>query len=91
MLFYHDYKQIKRFGENSETNDSLEQLTEISEQARSRFLKFSNLQIHIAEAQPEISSFLLQFIHQAILSSQLKIPALEQSIQEIKTDWNLLI
>ncbi|AFZ52633.1 hypothetical protein [Cyanobacterium aponinum] len=84
-----EFLLLQRFGENLDTYDSLEQLTEISEQARTRFTKLSNLQIHIAESQPEISSSLLQFIHQAIVSSEVKIPALEQSIKEIKTDWNL--
>ena len=81
---------LERFGENSDTFTSLEQLTEIIEQARSSFSRLSNLQIHIAEAQPEIQPSLLKFINQAINKIQAKIPALEQSIKEIKLDWRLL-
>lgn len=84
-----EFLLLQRFGENSETLISLEQLTEISEQAKSRFSKLSTLQIYIAEAQPEIPSSLLQFINESITNIQAKIPALEQSIKEIKLDWSL--
>lgn len=80
---------LERFGENTDTFASLEQLTEIIEQSRSRFSQLSTLQIQIAEVQPEISLSLLEFIHEAITNIQKRIPALEQSIKEIKTDWSL--
>ncbi|MGI0480881.1 hypothetical protein ACN4EE_08820 [Geminocystis sp. CENA526] len=84
-----EFLLLQRFGENSETLISLEQLTEISEQAREGFFQINNLQIHIAEAQPVISASLLQFIHQVIDKIEKRIPALQQSIKEIKLDWSL--
>lgn len=81
---------LQRFGENSDTSVSFEQLTDIIEQARSGFSQLSNLLIHIAEAQPVVSTSLLQFIHKVIDKIENRIPALEQSIKEIKLDWSLL-
>lgn len=69
----------------SDTYDSLEQLTEIIEQSRFRFSQLCTLQIRIAEAQPQLSPSLLEFINQAINKIQARIPALKQSIQEIKS------
>jgi hypothetical protein len=84
-----EYKILERFGENSATISTLEQLTEIAEQAKSRFSQLSNLQLRIAEAQPSIPSDLLKLMNEAIANIQNRIPALERSIEEIKLDWQL--
>ncbi len=84
-----EYQILERFGENSATISTLEQLTEIAEQARTRFSQLSNLQLRIAEAQPSIPSDLLKLMNEAIANIQNRIPALERSIEEIKLDWQL--
>jgi hypothetical protein len=84
-----EYEILGRFGENPETISTLEQLTEIAEQARTRFSQLSNLQLRIAEVQPGIPSDLLKLMGEAIANVQSRIPALERSIEEIKLDWSL--
>lgn len=80
---------LKRFGETDETIAALEQLTEITLQAKDRFSQLSVLQVGIAEAQPTASSDLLKLLDDRIGMIESRIPALERSTQEIKLDWNL--
>jgi hypothetical protein len=84
-----EYEILGRFGENPETISTLEQLTEIAEQARTRFSQLSNLRLRIAEVQPSIPSDLLKLMGEATTNVQSRIPALERSIEEIKLDWSL--
>jgi signal transduction histidine kinase len=76
-------------GENQETISTLEQLTEISEQARTKLSQLSTLHLRIAEVQPAISDNLLKLMNEAIANIENRIPALEQSLAEIKLDWRL--
>ena len=76
-------------GENQETISTLEQLTEIAKQARTKLLQLSTLHLRIAEVQPTISNDLLELMNEAISSIQNRIPALERSLAEIKLDWRL--
>ena len=76
-------------GENQETVSTLEQLTEISEQARTKLLQLSTLHLRIGEVQPIISNDLLKLMNDAIANIQNRIPALERSLEEIKLDWRL--
>ena len=80
---------LENFGENQQTISTLEQLTEIAEQARTRLSQLSTLHLRIAEAQPVISSDLLKSINEAMKNIQNRIPALERSLEEIKLDWRL--
>ena len=80
---------LESFGENQQTISTLEQLTEIAEQARTRLSQLSTLHLRIAEAQPVISSDLLKLINEAMANIQNRIPALERSLEEIKLDWRL--
>lgn len=76
-------------GENQETISTLEQLTEIAEQARTKLSQLSTLHLRIAEVQPLISNDLLKLMNEAIVSIENRIPALERSLDEIKLDWRL--
>ncbi|WP_404787163.1 hypothetical protein [Altericista sp. CCNU0014] len=76
-------------GENSQTLPTLEQLTEIVEQARIRLSQLSTLHLRIAEAQPSIPADLLKLMNEAITNIQNRIPALDRSLEEIKLDWRL--
>jgi gamma-glutamyl:cysteine ligase YbdK (ATP-grasp superfamily) len=84
-----EFTIFDNFGENIETIATLEQLTEIVEQARTRFAQFSTLELRIAEAQPTISSALLKLTNEAITHTQNRIPALFRSLEEIELDWRL--
>jgi flagellar biosynthesis GTPase FlhF len=76
-------------GENQETISTLEQLTEIAEQARTKLSQLSTLHLRIAEVQPTISNDLLKLMNDAISNIENRIPALERSLEEIKLDWRL--
>ena len=69
---------------------ALDQLTEIAEQAKERFSQLSTLQILIYESQPVATRDLLRLLNEKIAIIQNRVPALERSIEEIKTDRSLL-
>jgi hypothetical protein len=80
---------LERVGENMGTISTLEQLTEIAEQARTRLSQLSTLHLRVAEVQPTISADLLRLMNEAMINVQNRIPALERSLEEIKLDWRL--
>jgi hypothetical protein len=80
---------LNSVGENQETISTLEQLTEIAEQARTKLSQLSTLHLRIAEVQPRISNDLLKLMNEAIANIKSRIPALERSLEEIKLDWRL--
>ena len=84
-----EFVLLDSVGENQETISTLEQLTEISEQARSKLSQLSTFHLRIAEVQPRISNDLLKLMNEAISSIENRIPALERSLKEIKLDWRL--
>jgi uncharacterized protein (DUF342 family) len=84
-----EFTLLESVGENPETISTLEQLTEISEQARTRLSQLSTLHLRIAEVQPTVSNDLLELMNEAIQNIENRIPALERSLEEIKLDWRL--
>jgi hypothetical protein len=84
-----EFTLLESVGENLETISTLEQLTEIVEQARTRLSQLSTLHLRIAEVQPSVSDDLLKLVNDAIDNIQNRIPALERSLEEIKLDWRL--
>jgi 3'-phosphoadenosine 5'-phosphosulfate sulfotransferase (PAPS reductase)/FAD synthetase len=80
---------LDTIGENQETISTLEQLTEIAEQARTKLSQLSTLHLRIAEVQPRISNDLLKLMNEAISNIESRIPALERSLEEITLDWRL--
>ena len=84
-----EFVLLDSVGENKETISTLEQLTEIDEQARTKLSQLSTLHLRIAEVQPHISNDLLRLMNEAISNIENRIPALERSLEEIKLDWRL--
>jgi hypothetical protein len=84
-----EFLLLDSIGENQETISTLEQLTEIAEQARTKLSQLSTLHLRIAEVQPRISNDLLKLMNEAIANIESRIPALERSLEEIKLDWRL--
>jgi hypothetical protein len=84
-----EFLLLESFGETPETILTLDQLTEITEQARDRLSQLSILHLRISEVQPTIPADLLMLMNEAIKSIQNRIPALERSLEEIKLDWRL--
>ena len=67
----------------------LDELQRVSERSTPWFSRLSNLQVRIAESQPDIAFDMLDLLNGTIAQIQVEMPALERSIQEVKQDWNL--
>ena len=76
-------------GETNDTSPFLDELKSVAERAAPWFSRLSNFQLRIAESQPTIPPDMLNLVNQSIERIQREIPAMERSIQEVKTEWNL--
>jgi hypothetical protein len=76
-------------GETQNTIGCLNSMKTASENGASLFSQLSTLQLQIAQSQPAASADMLDLLAIAISRVQLRIPALERSIQEAKMDYNL--
>jgi hypothetical protein len=85
-----EYLLFAQCGETERTISYLNDLQSIAEQATDRFTQFSTLQIRILNVQPRVPLDMLEILEQAIASAELRLPALQRSIQEIKIEWRLL-
>jgi hypothetical protein len=84
-----EFALFDRFGETERTNVYLDDLQSVAEQATERFSQFSSLQIRILNVQPHVPGDMLELVTQVIANTEARLPALEQSIQEIRTEWEL--
>lgn len=84
-----EFVLLERFGETDRTISYLDDLQSVGEQATERFSQFSNIQIRIANAQPDIFPDMLELVNRVVANTQERIPALERSIEEIKNEWRL--
>jgi hypothetical protein len=84
-----EYLLFERFGETDETINSLDELKGLALEASSRYSQLATLRLRIAEAQPSLSNDMLRLLENTITKNQLKIPAIERSIQEIKIEWSI--
>lgn len=81
---------FEKFGETERTIVYLDDLQSVAEQATERFSQFSTLQVRIFNVQPHVSRDMLELVMQSIAIAEARLPALEQSIREIRTEWELL-
>lgn len=84
-----EFALFNTFGETERTSVYLDDLHSVAEQATERFSQFSSLQIRIFNVQPHVPGDMLELVMQSILNTEARLPALEQSIQEIRTEWEL--
>ena len=84
-----EFQIFERFGETEATLPALEEMKNAGEDAESTYSQLSNLQLQIAKIQPSAPADVLQLLTRAIERSQLRIPALERSIQEVKQEYKL--
>ncbi len=84
-----EFSLFERYGETDSTLSNLEDLKNLTDEAASRYSQLFNIRLRIAEAQPNVPSDMLSLLERAINQSQLRIPALERSLEEIKIEWNL--
>ena len=67
-----------------ETINSLDELKGVALEAASRYSQLSTLRLRLAENQPSLSNDMLEFLERTINQNQLRIPAMERSIEEIR-------
>ncbi|MFP4298298.1 MAG: hypothetical protein ACLFT0_10595 [Spirulinaceae cyanobacterium] len=84
-----EFTLFERFGETNETLPLLDELKNVAERAAPWFSRLSKFQLRFAESQPVLSADMLNLVRQSIERIQAEIPAMEQSIQEVKNEWNL--
>ncbi len=84
-----EYLLFESFGETDETINSLDELKGVALEASSRYSQLCTLHLRIAESQPSLSNDMLKLLENIINQNQLRIPAIERSIEEIKIEWGL--
>jgi hypothetical protein len=84
-----EFALFNTFGETDRTIVYLDELQSVAEQATERFSQFSSLQIRIFNIQPHVPEDMLELVMQVIANTEARLPALEQSIQEIRIEWEL--
>ena len=84
-----EYLLLDSCGETDETIGSLDELTAIALQAADLYGQISRLLLQISEIQPAITPAMLELLSERVDTIENRIPALEQSIKEIKLDWGL--
>jgi hypothetical protein len=85
-----EFSLFGTFGETDRTIVYLDDLQSVAEQATERFSQLSSLQIRILNVQPHVPEDMLELVTRVIENTEARLPALEQSIQEIRTEWELL-
>ena len=84
-----DYNLTEQYGETSATLPELEELQNIRERARDAYTRLFRLLLNIGETQPVVNQSTIKLLYRAIEQANLTITALEVSIKEIKSNWNL--
>jgi chaperonin cofactor prefoldin len=85
-----EYSLLERFGETTETVSTLDELTAIAQQSADLYTQISRLLLQISEMQPAITPAMLKLLTERVETIESRVPALSQSIKEIKSDWGLL-
>lgn len=84
-----EYLLLERFGETNETISTLDELTAIAQQSADLYTQISRLLLQISEIQPAITPVMLKLLTERVETIESRVPALSQSIKEIKSDWGL--
>jgi predicted nucleic acid-binding Zn-ribbon protein len=85
-----EFKIFERFGETEQTLTYMDEMKNVEEEAIALYSRLSTLHLQVARSQPISTPATLELLDQAIQRTKVRIPALERSIQEVKTEWNLL-
>jgi hypothetical protein len=85
-----EFKIFERFGESEQTLSYMDEMKNVSEEAIAAFSKLSSLQLQSSYTQPDLPVDILQLLVKTIERTQVRIPAWERSIEEVKLEWNLL-
>lgn len=85
-----EFSMLNRYGETEQTIATLDELTAIAQQAADLYTQLSRLLLRASEIQPAITSARLDLVTQRVSNVENRVPALKQSIKEIRLDWDLL-
>jgi hypothetical protein len=85
-----EFAIFELFGENELTIVIFDELSSVKQKASDWFERLSSLQLRSADSQPMVSSDMLYLIERSVAQIQANLPAMGQSIQEVKQEWNLL-
>ncbi|MEA5420348.1 hypothetical protein VB712_14040 [Spirulina sp. CCNP1310] len=83
-----ELKIFEQFGETENTLPALDEMKNAGEDAASAYSQLSLLQLQIAKIQPDAPSDVLDLLAKAIEKTQLRIPALARSIQEVQQQYD---
>lgn len=81
---------VEQYGETEAAIIVLEQLRNVREKATTYYSRFYTLMLRIAESYPVAPNATLELLTRSIDEAQAIIDASEATIQEAKSDWNLL-
>jgi hypothetical protein len=81
--------QLTFLGKSQNTTYRMDEMKNVEEEAIALYSRLSTLHLQVARSQPIATPATLELLEQAILRTVARIPALERSIQEVKTEWNL--
>ncbi len=84
-----EFVLLKRYGETNETIVVLDELTAIAQQSSDLYVQISRLLLRTAEIQPIVTEDMLGLLTDRVETVSNRVPALDRSIQEIKSDWGL--
>lgn len=84
-----EYQLFQQYGENEQTSPELEEISNVTERARTFYNRLYGLVLQVAESQPIASSRLINFLDQSIEEARATADAGEASILEVKRSWNL--
>ena len=84
-----ELKIFEQFGETEQTIAALDEMKNAGEDAASAYSQLSTLQLQIAKIQPDAPSDVLQLLTKGIERTQLRIPALQRSIQEVQQEYQV--
>jgi hypothetical protein len=85
-----EYSLLESFGETNDNISTLDELTAIAQQSADLYTQISRLLLQISEIQPAITPAMLKLLTERVETIEGRVPALSQSIKEIKSDWGLL-
>ncbi|MDJ1170287.1 hypothetical protein PMG71_12680 [Roseofilum sp. BLCC_M154] len=84
-----ELKVFEQFGETEQTIAALDEMKNAGEDAASAYSQLSTLQLQIAKIQPDVPSDVLKLLTKVIERTQLRIPALQRSIQEVQQEYQV--
>jgi hypothetical protein len=81
---------FEAFGETIETLVVLAELKTVAQDVTDALTRLNSLQLKVAIAQPDISSALAKSIADSRTRIEMRVPAWQRSIEEIRLTWRII-